>query len=161
MKLSTPLVASMGALLLVGALFLSLFLSTAAYSPGDIVTPSEATDPPASEEIAGRNLEIVGGVTIDAENIQRVIASLSRARQLYRDRDQPPVLWRDLGGAYLPPGRQTGCVPRRLIDGFGRGGNHGTAVPGRVLCMAQRGGNLLSGGARRFHDRSGCNAAHI
>ena len=79
MKLSTPLVASMGALLLVGALFLSLFLSTAAYSPGEIVTPSEATDPPASEEIAGRNLEIVGGVTIDAENIQRVIASLSRA----------------------------------------------------------------------------------
>ncbi|MGM9612375.1 MAG: hypothetical protein ACI3XZ_02620 [Butyricicoccus sp.] len=78
MKLTTPLVASMGALLLVGALFLSLFLSSAPYRPGDVVTPSEATEISTSAEIAGRNLEIVGGVTIDAENVQRVIATLSR-----------------------------------------------------------------------------------
>lgn len=79
MKLTTPLVASMGALLLVGALFLSLFLSSAPYRPGDVVTPSETTETPDSEEIAGRNLEIVGSAAVDAENVQRVIASLSRA----------------------------------------------------------------------------------
>lgn len=79
MKLTTPLVASMGALLLVGAIFLSLFLSTTAYSPDEIEIPSGPTEAPATEEIAGRNLEIVGGVEVDAKNVQRVIASLERA----------------------------------------------------------------------------------
>lgn len=83
MKLKPPLIASIGALLLVGALFLSLVLSTAAYRTGDqeIMLPSEATKAPKTEENAGRNLEIVSDVKITAENIQRVIASLSRSDQ--------------------------------------------------------------------------------
>ena len=79
MKLTTPLVASIGALLLVGAIFLSLFLSTTAYSPEEVEIPSGPTAPPEVDEISGKNLALVGGVEIDEKNIQRVIASLERA----------------------------------------------------------------------------------
>lgn len=80
MKLKTPLIASIGALLLVGALFLSLMLSTAAYRPdgNDIVLPGETAEAPEIEEIPGHNLQTVAQTDITAENIQRVIASLSR-----------------------------------------------------------------------------------
>lgn len=78
-KLRPPLVAAIGALLLVGALFLSLFLSTAAYRTGDdVVLPSETTAAPETGQVLGRNLEILGGVEITADNIQQVIASLER-----------------------------------------------------------------------------------
>ena len=80
MKLKTPLIASIGALLLVGALFLSLVLSTAAYRPdgAEVVLPTSAAEAPPTEEIAGRNLQTIAQAEITAENIQRVIASLSR-----------------------------------------------------------------------------------
>lgn len=78
-KLKPPLVASIGALLLVGALFLSLFLSTAAYrTENDVVLPSETTKAPESD-VLGDNLSILGEVEITPDNIQAVIASLSRA----------------------------------------------------------------------------------
>lgn len=79
-KLKPPLIASIGALLLVGALFLSLFLSTAAYRTEDnVVLPSETTKAPESDAVLGQNLEILGDVQVTASNVQRVIASLSRA----------------------------------------------------------------------------------
>lgn len=79
-KLKPPLIASIGALLLVGALFLSLFLSTAAYrTEDDVVLPSETTKAPESDAVLGQNLEILGDVQVTASNVQRVIASLSRA----------------------------------------------------------------------------------
>lgn len=78
-KLKPPLVASIGALLLVGALFLSLFLSTAAYrTEDDVVLPSETTKAPEND-VLGDNLSILSEVEITADNIQAVIASLSRA----------------------------------------------------------------------------------
>ena len=77
-KLKPPLIASIGALLLVGALFLSLFLSTAAYrTEDDVVLPSETTKAPESDAVLGQNLEILGDVQVTASNVQRVIASLS------------------------------------------------------------------------------------
>ena len=81
MKLKAPLIAAIGALLLVGALFLSLFLSTAAYRPDEsqIAYLSGQAQPSETDKIAGRNMEIMGGVQIDPNNVQRVIASLSRA----------------------------------------------------------------------------------
>lgn len=79
-KLKPPLVASIGALLLVGALFLSLFLSTAAYrTEDDVVLPSETTKAPANDGVLGENLSILSEVEITADNIQSVVASLSRA----------------------------------------------------------------------------------
>lgn len=80
MKLKTPLIASIGALLLVGALFLSLVLSTAAYRPeeAEITLPSDADKAPQGEQVAGRNLLVVAQTEISAENIQSVVASLSR-----------------------------------------------------------------------------------
>ena len=110
MKLTTPLVASIGALLLVGAIFLSLFLSTTAYSPEEVEIPSGPTAPPESQEIAGKNLELVGGVEIDETNIQRVIASLERAEsysakivsRLYHGQDSSALACRQTvkNGAY-------------------------------------------------------------
>ena len=80
MKLKTPLIASFAALLLVGVLFLSLVLSTAVYRPAEseIVLPSGANEAPRTEEIAGENLKTVAQTDITRENIQRVVASLSR-----------------------------------------------------------------------------------
>ena len=82
-KLKPPLIASIGALLLVGALFLSLFLSTAAYrTEDDVVLPSETTKAPESDAVLGQNLEILGDVQVTASNVQRVIASLSRRKAI-------------------------------------------------------------------------------
>lgn len=101
MKLKIPLIASMGALLLVGALFLSLVLSTAAYRPerSDIALPASGTVPPRTDEIAGRNLQTVAQTEITAENIQNVIASLSR-----------PAAYTAAITGYLYYGTQTGEI---------------------------------------------------
>lgn len=80
-KLRPPLVAAIGALLLVGALFLSFFLSTAAYRTDDeVLLPSETTKTPQTDTVLGKNLKILGDVQVTVDNVQQVIASLGRAQ---------------------------------------------------------------------------------
>lgn len=80
-KLTTPMLASIGAMVMVGTLFLSFYVSTSAYRAGDttIVLPGEATGAP----VADTGLQQVyhdglGSVQITTENIRQVVASLSR-----------------------------------------------------------------------------------
>ncbi len=78
-RLTPALVASAGALLLVGALFLSLFLPSAAYRTDDaVVLPADATQTAGNDGLPGENLRILDEVQVTRDNIQQVVASLSR-----------------------------------------------------------------------------------
>lgn len=79
-KLTTPMLATIGAVALVGALFLSFYLSTSAYRTdgAGIVLPGEASAEPVviapDDIVTGQPMPI----EITPENVQRVIATLKR-----------------------------------------------------------------------------------
>lgn len=81
-KLTTPLLASIGALALMLTLFLSFYFSTSAYRLDEtgIVLPSDMTELPAvSPEPSTDDLQpALQGVEITADNVQDIIASLIR-----------------------------------------------------------------------------------
>lgn len=80
--ITTPLLAALGAFVLVITLFLSFYLSTSAYRSGEsgITLPSEQSKAPVvsqSGELPASN-DALQGVDIRTDNVQRVIASLHR-----------------------------------------------------------------------------------
>lgn len=80
--ITTPLLAALGALALVIALFFSFYLSTSSYrrAGSGITLPSEQTEAPVvsqGDEPFTSN-DALQGVEIRPDNVQRVIASLSR-----------------------------------------------------------------------------------
>lgn len=80
-KIKAPFVAAIGALILVGVLFLSFVLSSSAYRTGGsgIVLPSEIDPAPVGvEDFEQKNKEILMEITITPQNVQQVIAALSR-----------------------------------------------------------------------------------
>ncbi len=80
--ITTPLLAALGALALVIALFFSFYLSTSAYRSEEsgITLPSEQSKAPVvsqSGELPASN-DALQGVDVRTDNVQRVIASLHR-----------------------------------------------------------------------------------
>lgn len=79
-KVTTPLLAALGALVLVGTLFLSFYLSTSAYrSDGTgIVLPSEQDAEPVVTQDDALDERMLKNIEITTDNVQKVIATLSR-----------------------------------------------------------------------------------
>ncbi len=80
-KLTTPMLASIGALGLVCALFLSFYLSTGAYRSGGtgIVLPSEAQENLLSDALeVAPNIQLAEAIQVTPENVQQMIAALQR-----------------------------------------------------------------------------------
>lgn len=80
-KLTTPMLATIGALCLVSALFLSFYLSTGAYRSGGtgILLPGLETDAIAADAVETvQESQLAQSVSVNAGNAQQVIATLTR-----------------------------------------------------------------------------------
>ncbi|MGE4548506.1 MAG: hypothetical protein AB7C89_03015 [Intestinibacillus sp.] len=79
-KLTTPLLASIGAMVMVSTLFLSFYISTSAYraESTEIVLPSEDESTPVADTPIQQVDDGINGVKITLDNVQQVIASLAR-----------------------------------------------------------------------------------
>ena len=80
-KIKAPFVAAIGALILVGILFLSFVLSSSAYRTdgSGIVLPSEVDPAPVGvEDWEGRNEDILQQISVTPQNVRAVVASLAR-----------------------------------------------------------------------------------
>lgn len=80
-KMTTPLLAAIGAMVMVGTLFLSFYVSTSAYRAEGtgIVLPTEDDGMPVADTtVEQKEDDGINGVTITLDSVQKVIASLSR-----------------------------------------------------------------------------------
>ncbi len=80
-KLTTPMLASIGAMGLVGALFLSFYLSTGAFRSGGtgIVLPTEAQENLLNDAVeVTPNLHLAEQIQVTPKNVQQMIATLQR-----------------------------------------------------------------------------------
>lgn len=78
-KLTTPLLAAIGAVVLMVTLFFSFYLSTTAYrTDSGPEYPPQSADTPALPEAQDPAQPVLQDVTVTTENVQDVIASLTR-----------------------------------------------------------------------------------
>lgn len=80
-KVTTPLLASIGAMVMVGTLFLSFYVSTSAYRADGtgIVLPGEVDKAPVADtEVQHKQDDGLDGIEITPDNVQQTIASLDR-----------------------------------------------------------------------------------
>ena len=80
-RMTTPLLASIGAMVMVGTLFVSFYVSTSAYrsdGTGIVLPGEEGNAPVADTEIQQTLDDGLDGIIITCDNAQRVIASLTR-----------------------------------------------------------------------------------